>query len=375
MDHNRTVIHVIGGGEYGGAEQHILQLLNLLPNYGFKGKVICFYEAAFSKELRKRGIEVEVLAFDRFDFRLLTGLRDAFERDRPHIIHTHGVKANFFGRLAARKVIDIPLVTTVHSLLRFDYTNQLAYFFASRMEKWTRTISDHFIAVSSSIARSLEEDGVSAEKISVVHHGIDVDYFAQGSPVLRQELGLSEGSYCIGIVSRLVKIKGIEEAIRALPLILEANPDAHLVVVGAGPEEGALKALVEQLNLGSHVHFAGFRKDIANCLHSFDCLVSASHSEGLGLNILEAMAASVPVVVTGVGGILDFTQDRENGLMFEKGSSRDLADKVIEVMNNPELAENLAKEALRRVQESFSLDTMLRNTARLYEHLLEESNG
>ncbi|MEW9670775.1 glycosyltransferase [Ammoniphilus sp. 3BR4] len=375
MEQNRTVVHVIGGGEFGGAEQHILQLLSLMPQYGFKGKVVCFYEASFSKELRNRGIEVEVLKFDRFDFRLFTGLREVFLREKPHIIHTHGVKANFFGRLAARKFPQIPLVTTIHSLLHFDYTNQLAYFFAYRMEKWTRAYNDHFIAVSQSIAEYLREDGVKAEKLSVIHHGIDVDLFSKGSPVLRDELGLSDDDYLIGIVSRLVKIKGIDYAISSMPSILQANSRAHLIIVGSGPEEEELKALAEKLGIREHVHFVGFRKDIANCLHSFDCFVSASLSEGLGLNILEAMAASRPVAVTGVGGVLDFTEDRENSLIIETRSSEDLAKHVIELMNNPDFAQRLAEEAHRQVKQSFSLDAMLTNTVRLYEQILEETDG
>ncbi|RXT14642.1 glycosyltransferase [Ammoniphilus sp. CFH 90114] len=375
MEQNRTVVHVIGGGEFGGAEQHILQLLTLLPHYGLKGKVVCFYEAGFSHELRNRGIEVEVLKFDRFDFRLLSGLREVFEREQPLIIHTHGVKANFFGRLAARKFPHIPLVTTIHSLLRFDYTNQLAYFFAYRMEKWTRSFTDRFIAVSRSIADYLQEEGIESKKISVIHHGIDVDQFSQGKAVLRDELGLSPDDYLIGVVSRLVKIKGMDYAISAMPKILQANPRAHLVIVGSGPEEAELKAAVEQHHVTGHVHFVGFRKDIANCLHSFDCFVSASLSEGLGLNILEAMAASLPVVVTGVGGVIDFTQDRKNGLLIEPQSSEDIAIKVIELMNNPGFAKSLAEEAFRQVEQSFSLHAMLTNTVRLYEQILEETDG
>lgn len=372
MDYKRKVVHVIGGGEFGGAEQHIIQLLSLFPKQGVLGKVVCFYEADFSKTLREQGVDVEVLHFGRFDFRLLSSLQEIFLREKPDIIHTHGVKANFFGRLASRRTPHIPLVTTIHSLLRYDYTNPLAYFLASRLERWTRSLNDHFIAISHAIEQSLVQDGVSKQKISVVHHGIDVNRYSKGSPVLREQFSLSEDAYVIGVVSRLVKMKGIEYIIGAMPQILAANSRAKLVIVGTGPEEEELKKLAAQLGIQDKVCFAGFRRDIPDCLHSFDCFASASLSEGLGLNVLEAMSASLPVVVTGVGGILDFTTDRENGLLVQLCSSEDIAEKVIELMDHPELAHQFSATAHDLVEAEFSLQAMSSNTVRVYERLLEE---
>jgi glycosyltransferase involved in cell wall biosynthesis len=372
MDYKRKVVHVIGGGEFGGAEQHIIQLLSLFPKQGVLGKVVCFYEADFSKTLREQGVDVEVLHFGRFDFRLLSSLQEIFLREKPDIIHTHGVKANFFGRLASRRTPHIPLVTTIHSLLRYDYTNPLAYFLASRLERWTRSLNDHFIAISHAIEQSLVQDGVSKQKISVVHHGIDVNRYSKGSPVLREQFSLSEDAYVIGVVSRLVKMKGIEYIIGAMPQILAANSRAKLVIVGTGPEEEELKKLAAQLGIQDKVCFAGFRRDIPDCLHSFDCFASASLSEGLGLNVLEAMSASLPVVVTGVGGILDFTTDRENGLLVQLCSSEDIAEKVIELMDHPELAHQFSATAQTLVEAEFSLQAMSSNTVRVYERLLEE---
>src|SRR5690606_21566343 len=101
---------------------------------------------------------------------------------------------------------------------------------------------------------------------------------------------------------------------------------------GAGPEEAALKRLAVQLGIDGAVHFAGFRRDIAACLHSFDCFLSASLSEGLGLNVLEAMAAGVPVVATGVGGILDIVENGVNGLLVPVQSPDRMAERMMELI-------------------------------------------
>lgn len=376
------VVHVIGGGEFGGAEQHIIQLLSLMHTENVRGKVVCFYEAGLSQALRERGIEVEVLRYGRFDVRLTSGLRRIFERDKPDIIHTHGVKANFFARIAARK-LDTPLVTTVHSMLRFDYENRAAYGFARLMEQSTRRWNSHFIAVSNAMRRSLIDEGVAPELVTVVHHGIDVAEFAPAAEAklaeehhaakrseLRDAWGVAQDAYAIGVIGRLVRIKGVDIVIRALPRIVKANPKAHLVIIGSGPEEGALRQLAAQLGMSRHITFAGFRQDIADCMRAIDCFASASLSEGLGLNVLEAMSSALPVAVTGVGGILDFTEHGVNGMLVQPRSSDDLAEAIITLMERPEYAAELAQTARERVISRFSLGSMAHRTADIYRKLL-----
>lgn len=370
MKDRYKVIHVIGGGEFGGAEEHIIRLMTRLPRHGVRGKVVCFYEAGLSRTLREMGIEVEVLEFGRFDLRLVPALRRMIGRDRPQIVHTHGVKANFFTRLAARHFRDIPLVTTVHSLLRYDYLNPVAYFGAYMMETKTRRWNRHFIAVSRSIKESLLAEGVDEDDITVVHHGIDYERFASAKGTLREEFGIPQDAFVIGAVTRLVKIKAMDDLIRAMPRIVRERPDARLVLVGSGPEEEELKRLAWDQGVEEHVIFAGFRRDIPECMHSFDVFVSASLSEGLGLNVLEAMASARPVVATAVGGILDLIEDGVNGLLVMTQLSGDLADAILDLMRHPDKADRLARTAAAHVRERFSLDSMAASTVQVYDRLM-----
>jgi polysaccharide pyruvyl transferase CsaB len=375
------VIYVIGGGEFGGAEKHILDLLIEIKQHGVQGKVICFYEAEFSQALRERGIEVTVLDYGRFDARLAKGLRRVFREEKPDLIHTHGVKANFFARLAAKDLADVPLVTTVHSLLRFDYENYLSYRIVSWMERVTRRYNSHYIAVSRSIGDSLLAEHIPPEQLTIVHHGIDVERFRPGEEgdeeqlarkrALRAEWGVPEDAYVIGSVGRLVKIKGIDYAIRAMTQVVKAEPRAHLVIIGQGPEEARLRELTAELGLDKHVTFGGFRSDIPDCMRAFDCFISPSQSEGLGLNILEAMATRLPVVITSVGGIRDYAIEGVNARIVQTCSSEDLADKLIQVISDPKRAAQLAATAREFVVEHFSMQSMGSNTVNVYRRLLE----
>ena len=135
MKSGLRVTHIIGGGEFGGAEEHILQLLEVLKEHNITPHVICFYDSLFAKRLRERNIEVDVLAYGRFDFTLYFGLVKLLKEKQPNIVHTHGVKANFFGRLAAKKANISPVVTTVHSLLKFDYEHPVARFVVRWLKK------------------------------------------------------------------------------------------------------------------------------------------------------------------------------------------------------------------------------------------------
>lgn len=372
------VIHVIGGGEFGGAEQHILELLARFPAGEIDPKVIAFYDARFAQTLRERGVKVHVVkGIRRFDLRLLTALKRLFLAERPHIIHTHGVKANFFGRLAARWSGFPRLVTTVHSVLRYDYPHPVAYTLASWMDRSTRRFSLRFIAISGAVRDYLLREGVPPERIRLVHHGIDASRFyrPEAREEVRTQWGLGGEHFAVGMVGRLVKVKGAEVFVDAAAALARRHDDARFVLVGDGPERAAIEEHIRRLGLEDRFVLAGFRQDIPECLAALDCFVSASFFEGLGLSVLEAMAAGVPVVATAVGGVLDFLSDGENGLLVPAGDPERLAGALAAMIEDPALRCRLVARARADVVEKFSFDRMAAETAAVYRELLSSSGN
>ncbi|MCK9905582.1 glycosyltransferase, partial [Frankia sp. Cpl3] len=223
--------------------------------------------------------------------------------------HTHGVKANFFSRLAARGVTRT-LITTVHSNLRYDY-GRLAYLIASLMERGTRRWNHHFIAVSEALGEILCAEGVPADVISVIYNGLDLTPLRQTQlhdsdrKQLRQEWQIPEDAFLFGTVARFVPVKGLPYLIDAFAQVVRQEPEKtyRLVLVGDGSERPLLEAKAKQHGVESQVIFAGFRHDIPSCLHAFDAFVHSSIYEGLGYTIIEAMASEVPVVASNVGGV------------------------------------------------------------------------
>ncbi|MFY0543728.1 glycosyltransferase [Brevibacillus sp. H7] len=368
------VLHVIGGGEFGGAEQHILNLLSAFPTDQVEAAVVCFYDAVFADQLRRAGISVIALnQYGRFDLRLLQALRKTFRTYRPDIVHTHGVKANFFSRIAARGMTS-KLITTVHSNLRYDYVNPLGFLIVSAMERSTRPWNDHFIAISGAIGEILRQEGVPAEKLTVIYNGMNLTPYRQtdqreaNRSRLRAEWGISSEDFVFGTVARFVPVKGLPVLIDAFARLVRHTPNqsARLVLVGDGPERPLLEEKVKEHQLEHKICFAGFRHDIPACLHAFDAFVHSSYYEGLGYTIIEAMASEVPVIATNVGGVKEFVKHEQTGLLAEAADVEGLAYAMERLANGSELRDKLASHALQAVESAFTIEQMANKTIDLY---------
>ena len=375
INKNLKVIHVIGGGEFGGAEQHILELLTILKKKSVETQVVCFYNSTFAQELTKRGIPVIVIdQFSKMDYRFVKELRNVFKRENPLLIHSHGVRANFLCRLAARPLPHLPVITTVHSVLRYDYPNTISYFLASRMEFWTRQWNKHYIAISKAIRQILLNEGINEKQITLIHHGIDIEEFniSESKDQIRDTLGIPKDAFVIGSVSRLVPIKGLNDILNALSQVIEKFPNIHWLAVGEGPERQNLDLLVKTRNLEGNIHFLGFRQDIPRCLKAMDLFISSSYSEGFGLSLIEAMASRIPIISTPVGGISDFLLDHINGLAVPSHRPDEIARCIIKLYENPQLREKLISAAYQTVHEKFTLEKMADHTLDLYNKLYRE---
>ena len=370
---------MIGGGEFGGAEQHILHLVTTFPSNEVEVAVVCFYDSLFADKLREAGIRVITLhQFGRFDLRLLQALRQTFLSFQPDVIHTHGIKANFFSRLAALS-LRVPLVTTVHSSLRYDYTGSITYLIVSLMERSTSWLNRHYIAISGALAEIIRTQGVPAERISVIYNGMDLAPYRQNhqraadKSRLRAEWDIPEEAFLYGTVARFVPVKGLPILIDAFAQLVADSKQEHgpyLVLVGDGTERTLLEEKVREHGLEQRVRFAGFRQDIPACLHAFDAFVHSSLYEGLGYTIIEAMASEVPVVASNVGGVKEFVFDEQTGLVVPPGDAAALRKAMERLWQSPDLRETMVQNALKKAESSFSIEQMTRQILELYKKLL-----
>jgi glycosyltransferase involved in cell wall biosynthesis len=222
-------------------------------------------------------------------------------------------------------------------------------------------------AVSDAVAQRLLAFGVPAEKIKTVANGIDVTAFERAHPL---PLLKAEGSTVVGVVARLDLQKGFEYLLRAARELCKTFPDLKIVIAGEGPDRNAIEEIIEQYGLQSSVVLAGQQSNMPAVYAAMDIFVLPSLNEGLPMTVLEAMAASKPVIATRVGAIPSVIRDGENGLLVAPKDSEGLRNAVASLLNDPERRRRLGDQAHAWVSQNYTSEAMALKYREMYEEVL-----
>jgi glycosyltransferase involved in cell wall biosynthesis len=271
----------------------------------------------------------------------------------PEVLHVQSHPIAAIGALLAQR-LEVADVATVHT----PVLGRL------RLPPGART---HAIAVSEDVRQTLVTTGrFPRERIVVIPNGVSASLSA-----LEEEERPADEVPVVGTLSRLERGRGIEHFLQAARAALDGGAGAHFLVVGEGPQERELRRLARELGLREHVTFALPRARISDLFRPIDVYVSVGESEGHGIFILSAMAEARPVVCTGVGGVLSFVRDGENGLLVQKGDPKELATRILGLLSAPEERRRLGRQGLHDVREQFPLHPMVEETVATYERALE----
>lgn len=276
------------------------------------------------------------------------------------ILHAHTAHAHMIACLARMFAGSLKVVVS----RRVDFAPS-----SNRFSRYKYALPDHYVAISNAVGRVLAAYGIPDAKRSVVHSGIDLkrlDVPARS----RAELGLPERGPLIGNVAALVGHKDHRTLISAMPAVVDAVPEAHLVIVGEGPLRPAIEDQIRSLNLTHRVHLLGYRDDVPAILKALDVFVLSSSEEGLGTSVLDAMAAGVPVAATAAGGIPEAVRHEETGLLSAPGEPGPLAESLLRLLRGRPFAEALARSARSLVASDFSADAMVEGNLAVYESVL-----
>ena len=222
----------------------------------------------------------------------------------------------------------------------------------------------------------LVEDGVPAERATTVHEGIDVDRVAAIEPLnVREEYWFPPHSLIVGNIAALVPHKGQKYLIDAAAIVVREAPEARFLVLGEGELRQALEHQVRHLHLSQHVVFAGFRTDVLAVLRGLDLFVMSSVTEGLGTSLLDAMAASRPIVATQAGGIPEVVVDGETGMLVPPRDGAALAAAILAMLRDEPGRRRMAEAGLARVRTAFSVDRMVEATLAVYASVAGTTPG
>jgi glycosyltransferase involved in cell wall biosynthesis len=233
-------------------------------------------------------------------------------------------------------------------------------------------ITDAFIGVAQRHGQHLvENERFPPAKVCVIPNGVDTERFQpnpEAAARLRHELNIPAAAPVCGIVAALRPEKNHELFLQAAALVRSQLPAAHFVIVGDGPERPKIGGLITQLRLTGFVHLVGSRSDVPELLSLCDAFMLTSHNEANPVSILEAMSVGLPVVATNVGSVSESVAHGETGYLASAGSASELADRLMSIFTQPQLAARMGAAARKCVVERWSLEAMVRG----YEKLLCE---
>ncbi len=289
---------------------------------------------------------------------LVSALRLAgwVKREGVNLIHAQTRVAAVAAAWASR-FSGIPYLTTCHGFFRPSWHRR---FFPC----W----GERTIAISSQVAEHLRADfSLPPGRISLVHNGIDLRRFCDAPCAGAAEaLGIGGTGPVVGCIARLSDVKGLEYLVRAMPQVCRAQPQARLVIIGEGKMRPQLLGLIRELGLQGRAFLLPTVTDTARALSAMDVFVLPSLQEGLGLALMEAMAASRAVVGSSVGGIRTLIEDGRSGLLVEPRDSDALAGAILSLLRDPAARERLGAAARERIERDFSQEQMVQETERVY---------
>jgi len=253
-----------------------------------------------------------------------------------------------------------------------------------RRRAWFRRaafeMADRVLAVSyQTRALHAQQTGFPARRITVIHNGVNERLFfpdPASRARIRAELGIAEGEFCIGSVANLAPVKDLMTTLRAVAELAGTVKDWRCLILGEGPERSKLEAFIdEHPEWKCRVSLPGLTRRIPEMLNAMDAFVLSSVTEGICNSLLEAMATGLPVVVTNTGGNPEIVVDGQSGFLFPVGGVQQLVEKLIALRNRRDLRLELGQQAVRRMREEFSLESMAQNYDRVYNSLAPPAVG
>lgn len=366
------VLHLISGGDTGGAKTHIISLLKGL-NKIIDANVICFLEDTFYEDAKASGISIQVYKQkSRSDMSVVNRLVAEIEKQNYDIVHCHGARANFIAMFLKRKV-KRPLITTIHSDYKLDFKdNVYKKFVFTTLNTIALKVFDYYIAISDTFKDMLVERGFKKDKIFVAYNGIDLDVppeFQSKDEFLKGYNIDCGDKMVVGIVARLDLVKDHETFIKAANIVLKTNKDVVFLLAGDGNDEKRLKDLVKEYKIEDNLKFLGYVKSPYSFFNSIDVNVLTSVSESFPYVILEGARMKKTVISTEVGGVSKLIKDDYNGYLIPIGDEHALAEKIQILYSNREKVKTMGVNLYNDVANKFSSDSMAEEHVKIYKEI------
>lgn len=362
----KKVLFVTKTHEYGGAERHLIELLNRMTEPGLEIVVVCFAMDPYSERIDPRP-NLTVCKLAKTPDSLFEWISFFRSVSPDAVVFVHGWSWNLHWmapigawlsgirrRFAIQHLVISGAANTnlTHRVLQnvFRHLNL----------KVSAGTLDATICVSDAVKNELiEKYGFPRGKMRTIRNGVSLSQFAPApsdGDQIRREYGIGEGEFLLICAARLSEQKGIDILLAAVAKTVQNGTPCRCVIVGDGPLRETLTEQARNLQLDGYVIFAGFREDIRPYLHAGSAFILTSHKEGLPLAILEAMACGMPCIVTDVGGSREAVTDGLNGLLIPAGSVNATVEAIQFLVASQEKCKLMSQASLERARGEFDLE-------------------
>jgi glycosyltransferase involved in cell wall biosynthesis len=351
----------------GGGERIALKLAALLPRYGYRASILIFSAHPESAALKSPPCPIYLLplesTFDLAAFRAALEFKRFLKQQKIQLVHTFFESSDIWAGLVTKTMSKAKLVWAFRDMgIHRTRKHHIAY----RLMAGT---PDAVFAVSEQVRRhAIEVDRIDAARAQTIYNGLNLADWDAVPGLVK-----NPGEFLVTTVGNIRKVKGHDVFIRAAATIVKQFPKASFSIAGEilePPYFAELKALVQELNLVNHVRFDGGVTNLRQHLAAADIFVLPSRSEGFSNAIIEAMASSLPVVATDVGGNAEAVKDGMTGFLVPPEDPDALSAAILRLLSDPRQAKAMGSAGRNLVEERFTTEAMMNQVAGTYRKLL-----
>lgn len=373
------IAQVVRSAGHGGIETHVYELIGACIEAGHRVALISLADAKVDQRFRDLGIEIltlnDTMGMSGKSLTNVFALSRALKALKPDVVHSHGTRPVFAGPIAARLAGIKNVVITIHNSYRLMsiredgssdrkllFAGKAIYLSGTALSRSVITDADWLAEEVKGLLRTIPFLARRlSRKLSTIHIGIDSELYRRSpDESFREKYGIGKNTVIIGAVSRLDEPKkGMGVLLRSARILKDRGVDFKLLMVGEGDSKKKLVKLAEELGLNDKAVFLGFWKDLPDILGKFDIFVLPSLSEGFPIVNLEAMASSLPVVSTDVGGVSEAVRDGFNGKLVPPGDPALLAEALFELASDPARAREMGVRGRVMVEKDFRKKELL----------------
>lgn len=370
------VLHLISGGDSGGAKTHLFSLLDKLKDRATV-RVACLIDGVFFQELQERNVDnVLFQQKNRFDLSVVNKIAKMINDEKFDVFHVHGARANFVAEFVMKK-INIPTVTTVHSDYLLDFDEPVKKLVFTNLNKRALAKIPYRIAVSDNFKDMLIERGFRANSIYTVYNGMDFSLVPREIMSKEEYAKLHGFEYnpektYIGIAARFDVVKGVDIFIKAAGEVLKRFKNAEFLIAGDGAEKEKLTELAKETGFAEKIRFLGYENNIYAFWNIIDINCLTSLCESFPYSMLEGAALGKPMVASRVGGIPSFIIDGETGFLFESGNYAEMAERLAEMLEDSSVREEMGRNIQKRATSLFSNDKFADDHIGIYKSIVKD---